>query len=370
MHRVRQLSATLTHPTDVNCQFRDELIATAAAISTPGKGILAADESTGTITKRLNSIGVEATIENRNGYRNLLITSPNFGEHISGIILYEEALFAKDAAGKPFVDIIKEAGVIVGIKTDLGTRKLPFCPGEKYTQGLTDLDKRSKKYYEQGARFAKWRCVLTIQNGKISDTSIRETAWTLARYAAISQANGLCPIVEPEIMMDGEHDAATNQFWTEKVLAATYKAMSDQHCILEGSLLKPNMVLPGKQWKGKRSYEENAIRTVTALRRTVPSAVPGINFLSGGQSEEEATMNLNAMNKLGNSPWALSFSYGRALQASCLKTWKGKDENRGAAQKAFLNRAKANGMANLGKYDGFAADDLAKSSLYQKGYSY
>jgi len=370
MHRVRQLSATLTHPTDVNCQFRDELIATAATISTPGKGILAADESTGTITKRLNSIGVEATIENRNGYRNLLITSPNFGEHISGIILYEEALFAKDPAGKAFVDIINEAGVIVGIKTDMGTRKLPFCPGEKYTQGLTDLDKRSKKYYEQGARFAKWRCVLSIQNGKISDTSIRETAWTLARYAAISQANGLCPIVEPEIMMDGEHDAATNQFWTEKVLAATYKAMSDQHCILEGSLLKPNMVLPGKQWKGKRSYEENAMRTVTALRRTVPSAVPGINFLSGGQSEEEATMNLNAMNKLGNSPWALSFSYGRALQASCLKTWKGKDENRAAAQKAFLKRAKANGMANLGKYDGFAADDLAKSSLYQKGYSY
>lgn len=370
MNRVRQLSATLTHPTDVNCQYRDELIATAAAISTPGKGILAADESTGTITKRLNSIGVEATLENRNGYRNLLITSPNWGEHISGIILYEEALFAKDPTGRAFVDIIRDAGVIVGIKTDMGTRKLPFCPGEKYTQGLTDLDKRSKKYYEQGARFAKWRCVLTIQNGKISDTSIRETAWTLARYAAISQANGLCPIVEPEIMMDGEHDAATNQFWTEKVLAATYKAMNDQHCILEGSLLKPNMVLPGKQWQGKRSYEENAIRTVTALRRTVPSAVPGVNFLSGGQSEEEATMNLNAMNKLGNSPWALSFSYGRALQASCLKTWKGKDENRAAAQKAFLNRAKANGMANLGKYDGFAADDLAKSSLYQKGYSY
>jgi len=370
MNRVRQLSATLTHPTDVNCQYRDELIATAAAISTPGKGILAADESTGTITKRLNSIGVEATLENRNGYRNLLITSPNWGEHISGIILYEEALFAKDPTGKSFVDIIKDAGVVVGIKTDMGTRKLPFCPGEKYTQGLTDLDKRSKKYYEQGARFAKWRCVLTIQNGKISDTSIRETAWTLARYAAISQANGLCPIVEPEIMMDGEHDAATNQFWTEKVLAATYKAMNDQHCILEGSLLKPNMVLPGKQWQGKRSYEENAIRTVTALRRTVPSAVPGVNFLSGGQSEEEATMNLNAMNKLGNSPWALSFSYGRALQASCLKTWKGKEENRAAAQKAFLNRAKANGMANLGKYDGFAADDLAKSSLYQKGYNY
>jgi len=370
MNRVRQLSSTLTHPTDVNCPYREELIATAAAISTPGKGILAADESTGTITKRLNSINVEATLENRNGYRNLLITSPNWGEHISGIILYEEALFAKDPAGKAFVDIIKEAGVIVGIKTDMGTRKLPFCPGEKYTQGLTDLDKRSKKYYEQGARFAKWRCVLSIQDGKISDTAVRETAWTLARYAAISQANGLVPIVEPEIMMDGEHDGATNQYWTEKVLAATYKAMSDQHCILEGSLLKPNMVLPGKQYTGKRSYEENALRTVTALRRTVPSAVPGINFLSGGQSEEEATMNLNAMNKLGNSPWSLSFSYGRALQASCLKTWKGKDENRAAAQQAFLTRAKANGMANLGKYDGFAADDLAKASLYQKGYNY
>merc|ERR1712060_58209 len=181
-----------------------------------------------------------------------------------------------------------------------------------------------KKYYECGARFAKWRCVLSIQNGKISDTSIRETAWTLARYAAISQANGLCPIVEPEIMMDGEHDAATNQFWTEKVLAATYKAMSDQHCILEASLLKPNMVLPGKQWNGKRSYEENAIRTVTALRRTVPSAVPGINFSSGGQSEEEATMNLNAMNKLGNSPWSLSSLTAELCRPLALRRGRGR----------------------------------------------
>jgi len=370
MNRIQKLVSTLEHPTDATCPFKAELIATAAAISTPGKGILAADESTGTITKRLNSIGVEATPENRNGYRNLLITSPNWGEHISGIILYEEQLFAKDPSGKSFVDIIREAGVIPGIKTDKGTRKLPFCPGEKYTQGLTDLDKRSKKYYEAGARFAKWRCVLSIQDGKISDTAIRETAWTLARYAAISQANGLCPIVEPEILMDGTHDAKTNQFWTEKVLAATYKAMNDQHCILEGSLLKPNMVLPGKQWNGTRSYEENALRTVTALKRTVPSAVPGINFLSGGQSEEEATMNLNAMNKLGGNPWSLSFSYGRALQASCLKTWQGKDSNRSAAQQAFLKRAKANGMANLGKYDGFAADKQSTASLYQKGYTY
>jgi len=370
MNRVQAIGAHLTHPTDNFCPFREELIATAAKISTPGKGILAADESTGTITKRLSSIGVEATPANRNGYREMLITSPNWGQHISGIILYEEQLMATAADGRRFVDIIKAAGVIPGIKTDKGTRALPFCPGEKYTQGLTDLDKRSKKYYEAGARFAKWRCVLSIQNGKISETSIKETAWTLARYAAISQANGLVPIVEPEIMMDGDHDIATCQYWTERTLSACYKALADQHVILEGTLLKPNMVLAGKQFKGARSIEENAERTLTALRRTVPAAVPGINFLSGGQSEEEATLNLNAMNKLGGNPWSLSFSYGRALQASCLKTWKGKDQNRGAAQQAFLMRAKANGYANLGKYDGFAADDNSKASLYQKGYSY
>jgi len=370
MNRVSRLAGQLSHPSDNECPFKHELIETALKISTPGKGILAADESTGTITKRLKSINAPATIENRNGLRELLLTSPGIEDHISGVILYEEQLFASASDGRRFVDIMRSKGIVPGIKTDLGTRALPFCPGEKYTQGLTDLDKRSKKYYEAGARFAKWRCVLTIQNCKISETAIKETAWTLARYAAISQANGLVPIVEPEILMDGDHGGEVCQYWTEKTLAACYKALNDQRVILEGTLLKPNMVLPGKQYKGARSAKENAQRTLAALRRTVPPAVPGINFLSGGQSEEEATINLNEMNKLGGAPWALSFSYGRALQASCLKAWGGKDYNKRAGQQAFLKRAKANGMANLGKYDGFAADASSKSSLYQKGYTY
>lgn len=370
MNRVSRMTGQLSHPVDNHCPFKQELIETALKISTPGRGILAADESTGTITKRLNSINAPPTLENRNGLRELLLTTPGFENHISGVILYEEQLFSNSSTGKSFVDICNDAGVVPGIKTDKGTRVLPFCPGEKYTQGLTDLDKRSKKYYEAGARFAKWRCVLTIQDGKISETAIKETAWTLARYAAISQANGLVPIVEPEILMDGDHSVETCQYWTERTLAACYKALSDQHVILEGTLLKPNMVLAGKQWKGPRSAKENAQRTVSALRRTVPPAVPGINFLSGGQSEEEATRNLNEMNKLGGNPWALSFSYGRALQASCLKAWGGKSSNFKAGQNAFLQRAKANGMATLGKYDGFAADANSTSSLYQKGYTY
>lgn len=350
--------------------FRDELIATAKTIATRGKGILAADESTGTIGKRLGSINVENVEANRQRYRELLFTTKGLGEFISGVIMYEETLYQKTKDGKPFVDVLKEQGIIPGIKTDKGTRQLPYCAkGEKYTQGLTDLDVRSKKYYEQGARFAKWRAVLVIQNGRISNTSVKETAWTLARYAAISQANGLVPIVEPEIMMDGDHTIEVNQYWSQKVLAECYKALHDQEVILEGTLLKPNMVLAGAQCKGKREIEKNALCTVQALKRCVPSAVPGITFLSGGQSEEEATLNLNAINKY-TLPWSASFSYGRALQQSCLRAWMGKDENLKAAQQALLLRARANSQAQLGTYDGFAADENSKKSLYEKGYSY
>jgi len=267
-------------------------------------------------------------------------------------------------------DIIAKARVIPGIKVDMGTRDLPFFPGEKYTQGLTDLDKRAAKYYEAGARFAKWRCVLKIQNDAITETSMKETAWTLARYAAICQANGLVPIVEPEILMDGEHSLATNQKMTEKTLAACYKALSDQNVLLEGSLLKPNMCLKGKQCTDKTTFEDNAKATVTALRRTVPAAVPAIVFLSGGQTEEEATMNLNAINSLPGRPWSCSFSFGRALQASVLKAWEGKPENLKAAQEALLKRGKANSEANLGTYTGWAADEASKASLYEKGYTY
>jgi len=352
-------------------KFKDELMKTAKAISAPGKGILAADESTGTIGKRLANIDQPNTVENRLAYRGLLFKTKGISECISGVILYEETLYQEYADGTKFVDQIKNSGVIPGIKVDLGTRELPFFPGEKYTQGLTDLDKRAAKYYEAGARFAKWRCVLKIQNNTISETSIKETAWTLARYAAICQNNGLVPIVEPEILMDGTHSLATCQKMTEKTLAACYKALSDQNVLLEGSLLKPNMVLKGKECPDKTTFEDNALATVTALRRTVPAAVPGICFLSGGQSEEEATMNLNAINKVDAiRPWSCTFSFGRALQASVLKAWQGKAENVQAAQDALMVRAKANSSANLGKYDGSAASEDAKASLYKKGYTY
>lgn len=350
--------------------FKAELIATAKAIAAPGKGILAADESTGTIGKRLKSINVENTEPNRQRYRQLLFTTKGLGSNISGVILYEETLFQKASDNTPFVDLIKKEGVIPGIKVDLGTRALPNKPGEVYTQGLTDLDKRAQKYYEAGARFAKWRNVLKIQDGYISQTSVTETAWTLARYAAICQANGLAPIVEPEILMDGPHSLAVCQYWTEKVLAACYKALNDQEVLLEGTLLKPNMVLAGSDFQGKRSIADNALATVTALKRTVPAAVPGIMFLSGGQAEEEATQNLNEINKLGPLPWSCSFSYGRALQQSVLQAWKGDDGNLAAAQKVLLIRAKANGDAQQGKYTGDAASEASKKSLYEKGYVY
>jgi len=351
-------------------KYEEELKATASFIGSPGKGILAADESTGTIGKRLAGINVENTEPNRRAYRELLFTTEGWGEYCSGVILYEETLYQKCEDGTPFVDVIKKAGVIPGIKVDMGTRDLPFCPGEKYTQGLTDLDKRAAKYYEAGARFCKWRAVLKIQNNTISETSIKETAWTLARYAAICQANGLAPIVEPEILMDGDHSLATCQLMTEKTLAAVYKALSDQNVLLEGTMLKPNMVLKGKECPDKTTFEDNAKATVTALRRTVPAAVPAITFLSGGQTEEEATMNLNAINSLPGRPWSCTFSFGRALQASVLKAWMGDSANVKAAQDALLKRGKANSEANLGKYTGWAADEASKASLYEKGYTY
>eukprot|EP00486_Rosalina_sp_Unknown_P010465 CAMPEP_0201592044 /NCGR_PEP_ID=MMETSP0190_2-20130828/190045_1 /ASSEMBLY_ACC=CAM_ASM_000263 /TAXON_ID=37353 /ORGANISM="Rosalina sp." /LENGTH=369 /DNA_ID=CAMNT_0048050633 /DNA_START=490 /DNA_END=1599 /DNA_ORIENTATION=+ len=354
----------------VKNQYLDEMVATAKAIGTRGKGILAADESTGTIGKRLAQIDVKNEEPNRRRYRELLFTTPDIGKYICGAILFEETLYQKSGDGTPFVDVLNKAGVIPGIKVDKGTRDLQGSPGEKYTQGITDLDVRCAKYYEAGARFAKWRAVLVIQNGYISETAIKENAWGLARYAAICQSKGLVPIVEPEILMDGTHSLQVNQYWTEKVVTACYKALSDNNVILEATLLKPNMCLPGKQYKGKRDIKDNAKATVTALKRSVPSAVPGIMFLSGGQSEEEATLNLNAINSLGDLPWSASFSYGRALQQSTLKAWKGDDANLKAAQEALTVRAKANSQAQLGKYDGSAATEDSKKTLYEKGYTY
>lgn len=351
-------------------KYADELIANAAYIATSGKGILAADESTGTIGKRFASINVENVEANRRAFRELLFTTPGVLQYLSGVILFEETLYQKTAAGKPFVDVLKEGNVLPGIKVDKGTVELAGTNGETTTQGLDGLGQRCAQYYSAGARFAKWRAVLKIGPTEPSPLAIMENANGLARYAIICQENGLVPIVEPEILVDGTHDINKCAEVTERVLAAVYKALNDHHVLLEGTLLKPNMVTPGSESQ-KAAAEVIADHTVRSLQRTVPPAVPGIMFLSGGQSEEEATVNLNAMNKLQTKkPWILSFSYGRALQQSTLKSWSGKEENKQKAQETFLARAKANSEATLGKYAGGAGGAEAAQSLHVKDYKY
>ncbi|KAI4378682.1 hypothetical protein MLD38_016127 [Melastoma candidum] len=327
-------------------KYHDELIANAAYIGTPGKGILAADESTGTIGKRLASISVENNENNRRDLRELLFTTPGALDCISGVILYEETLYQKTAAGKPFVEVMKAAGALPGIKVDTGTVELPGTNGETTTQGLDGLGQRCKKYYEGGARFAKWRAVLKIGPNEPSPLAIHENAYGLASIEKCADV-------------------------TERVLAACYKALNDHHVLLEGTLLKPNMVTPGSD-APKATPQVIAEHTVRALQRTVPPAVPAVVFLSGGQSEEEATVNLNAMNQLkGKKPWSLSFSFGRALQQSTLKTWAGKKENIPKAQAAFLTRCKANSEATLGTYKGDAVlAEGASESLHVKDYKY
>jgi len=354
-------------------KFASELAANARKIATPGKGILAADESTGTIGKRFKDIGLPNNRENRLAYRRLLFTTSGLEQYISGVILFEETLFEQDpSSGKALVQPLKDKGIVLGIKVDQGTKTLPGTDDETYTQGLTNLDVRCKKYYEAGCRFAKWRAVLRISENTPSPLAIKETADTLAKYAAICQANGLVPVVEPEILMDGAHSIAICQYWTEKVVAACYKSLSEQHVFLEGTLLKPNMVLPGEQSGQKVDSATIARATVQALQRTVPPAVPGITFLSGGQSEEDATVNLNAMNALplGQRPWTLSFSYGRALQRSAIRTWAGKESNVSKAQQVLMQRAKANGNASQGKYTGEAKSVMASESSYVQNYKY
>jgi fructose-bisphosphate aldolase class I len=352
--------------------FEAELIKTARAIASPGKGILAADESTGTIASRFKEINVPNTHENRVAYRNLLFTTKGLEQYISGVILFEETLFDKLPSGGLLVQPLKDKNIVLGIKVDQGTKHLPGTDDETYTQGLTDLDVRCKKYYAAGCRFAKWRAVLRISESTPSPLAIHETADTLAKYAAICQANGLVPVVEPEILMDGAHTIQICQYWTEKVVSSCYRALNEQHVILEGTLLKPNMVLPGKQSGQKADAATVGRATVQALQRTVPPAVPGVTFLSGGQSEEEATVNLNAMNALdiGARPWKLTFSYGRALQKSVLKVWSGKQENVPKAQETLLQRCRANGLAALGKYTGDAKTASSAESSYVKDYKY
>uniref|UniRef100_A0A8D0ER55 Fructose-bisphosphate aldolase n=1 Tax=Strix occidentalis caurina TaxID=311401 RepID=A0A8D0ER55_STROC len=334
---------------------KKELAAIAQRIVAPGKGILAADESTGSIAKRLSSVGAENTEENRRWYRQLLFTADSRVDNcIGGVILFHETLYQKTDDGRPFPQVIRGKGALVGIKVDKGVVPLAGTNGETTTQGLDGLMERCAQYKKDGADFAKWRCVLKISEHTPTRLAVLENANVLARYASICQQNGIVPIVEPEILPDGDHDLKHCQYITEKVLAAVYKALSDHHVYLEGTLLKPNMVTPGHACTKKYSPEEIAMATVTALRRTVPPAVPGITFLSGGQSEEEASLNLNAINRCPLArPWALTFSYGRALQASALKAWAGKKDNTKAAQEEYVKRALVGPCHLLGDTEGW-----------------
>ena len=325
----------------------------ANAMVEKGRGILAADESTPTCTKRFDSIGVDSTEANRNVYRDMLFTTPDMEEFISGVILFDETLrqsTLKD--GTPFPEYLTNLNVIPGIKVDKGAHNLPGTEGEKVTEGLDGLDARLKEYYELGARFSKWRAVITINESEPSSTCVAANAHALARYAALCQENGIVPIVEPEILMDGSHTIEDSFIVTEEVLHSVFYELYGQNVLLEGMILKPNMVLSGYKCSEQASVNEVAEMTVTVLKRCVPSAVPGIAFLSGGQSNEDATAHLNAMNKIldTNSPWNLTYSYGRALQAPALDAWLGKEENVSAAQDAFYKRAKLNSLATKGDY--------------------
>ena len=300
------------------------------------------------------------------------MTTDGLEQYISGVIMYDETIRQSTKAGVPFPKVLADKGIVTGIKVDMGVKPLRGTDGETTTQGLTNLGDRCAEYYKLGARFAKWRAVLKIGNNEPSELSIHENAYGLARYASICQENGLVPIVEPEVLMDGDHDIATCAKVSEKVITACYKALNDHHVVLEGTLLKPNMVLQGSSCPKKASPAEVAFYTLRTLQRSVPVAVPGVTFLSGGMSEEDASVNLNALNvdKSAKRPWSLTFSFGRALQGSVLKAWQGKTENVAAAQAALLVRAKANSEANLGTYQGGAGGAGASESMFVANYSY
>jgi fructose-bisphosphate aldolase, class I len=326
-----------------------ELETTIYQIAQAGKGILAADESTGTIAKRFASIQLESTAENRRLYRELLFTTPNISEYINGVILFEETLGQRTSSGQLFAEYLTEQGIVPGIKVDKGVVNLPGTHDEKITQGLDGLAERLQTYKDMGARFAKWRAVINISDKHPSCLAVHANAEALARYAAICQSCGIVPIVEPELLMDGDHNIERCAEATEKTLHTVFDALVKHRISLEGMILKPNMILPGAAHATKASVKDVAQATLKVLRRTVPAAVPTINFLSGGQSAEDSTKHLNEMNKT-KQPWVVSFSYGRALQDPCLKTWKGKAENFQAAQQAFYKRAKLNALASKGQY--------------------
>ncbi|WP_028007645.1 class I fructose-bisphosphate aldolase [Solimonas flava] len=322
---------------------------TALAMVAPGRGILAADESTGTIEKRFKSINIENTEAHRQAYRDMLFTTQGFEQYTSGVILFEETLFQKALDGTPFPQLLAAKGVIPGIKVDKGAKDLAGAPGETVTEGLDGLRERLVKYREAGARFAKWRGVITIGNGIPSDYCIHTNAHALARYAALCQEAGIVPIVEPEVLMDADNTIEVCEDVTNRTLEAVFVELGKQKVLLEGMVLKPNMVISGKKCPVQADRQTVAAATLRTLKRHVPGAVPGIAFLSGGQSDEDATAHLDLMNKMGPLPWKLTFSYGRALQAAALKAWGGK--NADAGRVAHLHRAHMNGLAALGKWD-------------------
>jgi fructose-bisphosphate aldolase, class I len=330
-----------------------ELNKVATAMVAPGRGILAADESTGTIKKRFDSIGVESTPDNRRDYREMLFRSADgMGKYISGVILYDETIRQNAKDGTPLVKLIEKAGSIPGIKVDKGTKPLPFCPGEVITEGLDGLRERLIEYRGLGAKFAKWRAVIDVGQAHVlpSHTCVMANAQALARYAALCQEENIVPIVEPEVLMDGDHTIDRCVEVTTWMLKETFQQLFYNRVTLEGMVLKPNMAVPGKKSPKQVSVDEVAEKTVRMLKDCVPPAVPGIAFLSGGQSDEEATAHLDAINKIGDLPWRVTFSYGRALQAAPQKAWSGKAENVAAAQRAFNHRAMMNGLATRGQW--------------------
>jgi fructose-bisphosphate aldolase class I len=328
----------------------DTLRSTARELVAPGKGILAADESSGTIRKRFDSIGVESTEESRRAYRELLFTTPGLGDHISGVILFDETIRQATDEGVPFVRVLQDAGSIPGIKVDTGATPLALFPGETVTEGLDGLRERLAEYADMGARFAKWRATIYIGEGLPTDLAILANGHAMARYAALCQERGIVPIVEPEVLMDGDHTIEECETATARTLDVLYALMREHRVDLPGSLLKVNMVLSGKGCAAQAGPKEVAEATVRCLTAQVPAEVPGIVFLSGGQSDEAATLHLSEMNRLGPHPWELSFSYGRALQAPALKAWAGEAANVGAAQRALAHRARMNGLARSGDY--------------------
>lgn len=370
--RVEVLKKQLASYSTIESQYKAEMQETVAKMTAKGKGLLAADESVGSVAKRFKGINLENNFENRRKYRALMIGAQGIEQYISGVIFHEETLTQKMDDGSTFPEYCAKLGIVPGIKTDRGLAPLQHgAEGEQCTEGLDGYLGRAQKYYKQGARFCKWRNTYKIQNGTVSEAAVRFNAETLARYAVLSQLAGIVPIVEPEVMIDGTHSVDECQVISQRVWSEVTRALHQHGVIFECMLLKPNMVVPGAESGQTISAEEVAKRTVATLARTLPAAVPGVTFLSGGLSEANATAYLNAMNQadVGPKPWDLSFSYARALQSSALKAWGGKDENFPAARRVFLHRAKMNSLANIGQYK--RDEDVAKSeSLYVKGHTY